>query len=200
MLKDRDVEIVKTSNSELKTTSRDTDRYTTNTNQSVIFQQSKIWSRAIGWGIMGLIVAVITWASLAHIDEAIPADGKLEPLDDAKKIQSPMAGVVKQIYIKNGDRVKAGDLLLRLESTIPESQLTYLAATKASLAAENSFYRAQMTNERGKGKAKNAVLGFPRLVSPFLTGNPSKGETQVERFFKTGEGGKGKLRHEVADV
>ncbi len=34
--------------------------------------------------------------------------------------------------------------------------------------------------------AKSAVLGFPRLDSPFLTGNPSKGESQVEHLFKTG--------------
>ena len=145
MLKDRDVEIVKTSNSELKTTSQTTAlKHRDNTSQSVIFQQSQIWSRAIGWGIMGLIVAVITWALIAHIDEAIPADGKLEPIDDAKKILAPMSGVVKQIYVKNGDKVRAGALLLRLESTIPESQLTYLASTKESLAAENRFYRAQI--------------------------------------------------------
>ena len=152
MLKDRDVKIVKTTNSALKTTtSNPTTHQDNRTNQSVIFQQSQIWSRAIGWGIMGLIVAVITWASLAHIDEAIPADGKLEPLDDAKKILAPMAGVVKQIYVKNGDKVRAGALLLRLESTVPESQLTYLASTKESLAAENSFYRAQMGGLGGGG-------------------------------------------------
>jgi hemolysin D len=144
MFKDRGGEIVKTNRSELTTTSQNTDLSITSTNQSVIFQQSQIWSRAIGWGIMGLIVAVISWASIAHIDEAIPADGKLEPIDDAKKIQAPMNGVVKQIYVKNGDRVKAGDLLLRLESIVPESQLSYLISTRDSLAAENSFYRDQM--------------------------------------------------------
>ncbi len=183
MLKDRDVEIVKTSNSELKTTSHTTAlKHRDNTSQSVIFQRSQIWSRAIGWGIMGLIVAVITWASLAHIDEAIPADGKLEPIDDAKKIQAPMSGVVKQIYVKNGDRVKAGDLLLRLESVVPESQLAYLASTRESLAAENSFYRGQMDGsgeggrvsgvggEGGKGKGEGGkrralTIGFPDTKS-----------------------------------
>jgi hemolysin D len=168
MLKDRDVEIVKTSNSELKTASQSTAlKHRDNTSQSVIFQQSQIWSRAIGWGIMGLIVAVITWASLAHIDEAIPADGKLEPIDDAKKILAPMAGVVKQIYVKNGDRVKAGDLLLRLESTVPESQLTYLASTKQSLEAENRFYRGQMNpeGERGKGEKGSQLKIAPEILA-----------------------------------
>ncbi len=114
------------------------------TSQSVIFQRSGVWSRAIAWGIIGLMVAGISWAAIARIEEAIPADGKLEPLDGAKQIQAPIGGVVKQIYVKNGDRVKAGDLLLRLESTVPQSQLTTLVSTKASFTAENNFYRSQM--------------------------------------------------------
>jgi hemolysin D len=112
--------------------------------QSVIFQQSQIWSRAIAWGIMGLIVAGLSWAALARIEEAIPADGQLEPMGDARKIQAPLSGVIKQVYVKNGDRVKAGDLLLKLESTVPEAQLQSLTSTKVSLAAENTFYRSQL--------------------------------------------------------
>jgi hemolysin D len=158
MLKDRDVEIVKTVSSEPKIASpsrlnpdRAEDRPLTanRSSQSVIFQQSQIWSRAIGWGIMGLIVTVIAWAALAHIDEAIPVKGKLEPIDDAKQIQAPMPGVIKQIYVKNGDRVAAGALLLRLESTVSESQLAYLVSTRDSLVTENSFDRAQMMGGGG---------------------------------------------------
>ena len=130
-----DVEIVK---------DRPTKPTAKSNHQSVLFQSPQIWSRSIAWGIIGLILAVLTWACIARIDEAIPADGKLEPLDDAKKIQAPASGVVKQIYIKNGSHVKAGDLLMKLESNIPESQLSSLAAAKASLIAENRFYREGM--------------------------------------------------------
>ena len=189
MLKDRDVEIVKTSNSELKTTSQSTAlKHRDNTSQSVIFQQSQIWSRAIGWGIMGLIVAVITWASLAHIDEAIPADGKLEPIDDAKKILAPMSGVVKQIYVKNGDKVRAGALLLRLESTVPESQLTYLASTKESLAAENSFYRAQMNPDGGKGERGKGVKIAPEILALAQSRSALIAENQLYRAEMSGKG------------
>ena len=188
MLKDRDVEIVKTSNSELKTTSKSTAINRPNTNQSVIFQQSQIWSRAIGWGIMGLIVAVITWASLAHIDEAIPADGKLEPIDDAKKILAPMAGVVKQIYVKNGDRVKAGALLLRLESTVPESQLTYLASTKQSLEAENSFYRAQMNPGANKTPSPTKIKIAPEILALTQSRTALIAENQLYRAEMSGKG------------
>jgi hemolysin D len=112
--------------------------------ESVIFQQSQVWSRAIAGGIIGLIIASIGWAAVARLDKAIAAPGKLEPINEVRKIQVPLAGVVKQIYVKNGDQVQAGDLLLRLESNIPESQLTYLANTQAALTAENNFYRAKM--------------------------------------------------------
>jgi hemolysin D len=188
MLKDRDVEIVKTSNSELKTTSQSTAlKHHDNSNQSVIFQQSQIWSRAIGWGIMGLIVAVITWASLARIDEAIPADGKLEPIDDAKKIQAPMSGVVKKIYVKNGDKVRAGDLLLRLESTVPESQLTYLASTKESLAAENSFYRAQMNPGAAKSPSPTKIKIAPEILALTQSRTALVAENQLYRAEMSGK-------------
>jgi hemolysin D len=189
MLKDRDVEIVKTSNSELKTTSQSTAlKHHDNSNQSVIFQQSQIWSRSIGWGIMGLIVAVITWASLARIDEAIPADGKLEPIDDAKKIQAPMSGVVKKIYVKNGDKVQAGDLLLRLESTVPESQLTYLASTKESLAAENSFYRAQMNPGAARTDSPTKIKIAPEILALTQSRTALVAENQLYRAEMSGTG------------
>ena len=196
MLKDRDVQIVKTVNSELKTTSgsivpqnRNSPLATTkNSSQSVIFQQSQIWSRSIAWGIMGLIVAVISWASLAHIDEAIPADGKLEPIDDAKKIQAPMAGVVKQVYVKNGDRVAAGALLLKLESTVPESQLTYLASTKASLEAENSFYRAQMSPSAAKNISTAKLKVAPEILALAQSRTALSAENQLYRSEMSGKG------------
>ncbi len=189
MLKDRDVEIVKTSNSELATASKSTAlKHHDNTNQSVIFQQSQIWSRGIGWGIMGLIVAIISWALIAHIDEAIPADGKLEPIDDAKKVQAPMSGVVKQIYVKNGDKVKAGDLLLRLESIVPESQLTYLASTKESLAAENSFYRAQINPGTAKFASPTKIKIAPEILALTTSRTTLVAENQLYRAEMSGKG------------
>ncbi len=127
----------------------------TNFGQSVVFQQSQVWSRAIIWGIMGITAALVAWACFARIEEAIPAQGKLEPLTDVKKVQSPISGVVKKVYVKNGDRVKAGDLLIQMESTVPESQLSSLASTKAALEQENSFYRSQL-------ESKTSVVSVPK--------------------------------------
>jgi hemolysin D len=193
MPKDRDLEIARTERRELQNTSQSSslshrgssNLYNSN-HQSVIFQQSQIWSRAIGWSIMSLIVGVLTWAALAHIDEAIPADGKLEPLDDAKKIQAPMGGVVKEIYVKNGDIVQAGALLLKLESTVPESQLSSLASTKASLEAENSFYRAQM-NPSAIQTSSFTVDIKPEILALTKSRNSLVAENQMYRSEISGK-------------
>jgi hypothetical protein len=46
-----------------------------------------------------------------------------------------------------------------------------------------------VSSERGEGSEKCGNRGFPCLVAPFLTGNPSKGAPQVEHLFKTAGSG-----------
>ncbi len=182
----RDVQLVATETPELpavaaSTAVRQSERpnlvATHNYSQSVIFQRSQIWSRAIAWGIMGLMVAGCSWAALARIDEAIPAAGQLEPLGEARKIQAPLSGVVKQIYVKNGDRVQAGDLLLKLESTVPAAQLQSLASTKVSLVAENAHLRSQLNpvlapkNNTAKLLIKPEILALTKSRSALVAEN-----------------------------
>lgn len=194
-VKDSDVQIVSAPRPELPTSGNssalgnpaDTVIVTTESSQSVIFQQSQVWSRSIAWGIMGLIVVLISWAALARIDEAIPADGTIEPLDDARKIQAASSGVVQQIYVKNGDRVKAGDLLLRLEATVPKSQLTYLQSTKDSLAAENRFYRAQMHLSSAKDPNIAGLHLPPEVLALTKSRNALVAENQLYRSEMSGK-------------
>lgn len=109
--------------------------------QSVIFQQSRSWSRGIIWTIMGITTGLVAWACLAPLEEAVPATGKLEPIGRVKDVQVPVGGVVKSVAIKDGDKVTAGQKLLSLESTVPKAQLASLQNNLASMTAETQFYR-----------------------------------------------------------
>jgi HlyD family secretion protein len=121
----------------------------TNFGQSVLFQQSRSWSRGIIWTIVLISTGLVAWAAFAKIDEAIPAQGKLEPIDKVKDVQVPVGGVVKEVLVKEGDKVKIGDKLLRLESTVPQSQLSALQQNKTSIAAETRFYRSLLNPNGG---------------------------------------------------
>ncbi len=117
--------------------------------RSVILQQSPLWSRLIVWGIMGVTSFVVIWASVAKVEEAIPATGKLEPQGTVKEVQAPVDGVVNAIYVKDGKRVKKGDLLLRLDPTTTQAQQESLKTVRSSLIQENQFYRSQMSGVVG---------------------------------------------------
>jgi hemolysin D len=116
----------------------------------VLLQQSPLWSRVIIWALVGSTAAVLAWASFFKFDEAIPAMGQLEPQGAVKDVQVPVTGVVKAILVKEGQRVKKGDVLLRLDPKGTQSELAALAQVRESLLEENAFYRQQTVNESGR--------------------------------------------------
>ena len=83
------------------------------------------------------------WASTAEISGALIAQGSLVVDSNVKKVQHPSGGVVGEVRVRDGDRVKAGDILIRLDETVTQANLaivtkglTELYARKARLAAE----------------------------------------------------------------
>lgn len=114
--------------------------------QPVILRQSNHWSRGILWGIMGITTFLVIWASVAKIEQAVPARGKLEPQGKVQNIQAPIAGVVQEIYVKDGQSVKKGDVLLRLDPTADKAKLASLTKIRDTLTKENEFYRSALNN------------------------------------------------------
>jgi HlyD family secretion protein len=110
----------------------------------LILQQSSHWSHWILWTLMGVTTAGVIWSCIATIEESIPALGKLEPQGNVKEVQVPINGVVKQVQVKDGQAVKKGDVLLRLDPTTSQAQVAALRAVQKSLRQENQFYRDQL--------------------------------------------------------
>ncbi|MEQ8900451.1 MAG: HlyD family type I secretion periplasmic adaptor subunit [Roseovarius sp.] len=97
-------------------------------------------------GLLGLVLLLGgfgTWAVTTTISGAIIAPGRIEVDQNRQVVQHPDGGVVAEINVKEGDRVSAGDVLLRLDPTdlqsqlmITENQLVELMARRARLEAE----------------------------------------------------------------
>ncbi|MCT0218883.1 HlyD family efflux transporter periplasmic adaptor subunit [Synechococcus sp. CS-1329] len=77
---------------------------------------SQGWAVAITWTLIGTTVFAIGWLALAKTEEIVVAPGKLEPLGTVNDVQVPVGGVVQQVMVKEGDRIKKGDVLLRLDT------------------------------------------------------------------------------------
>jgi HlyD family secretion protein len=115
-----------------------------NFDRPVLLQASSVWTRAILATLMGVATCTIVWACVAQIEEAIPASGKLEPQGTVKDVQVPVNGVVKIVHVKDGQRVKQGELLLSLDPTTAQARLISLQQIRAALMQETAYYRAQM--------------------------------------------------------
>ena len=113
--------------------------------QPVILKQTARWSHAIVWSIIGVTAFAVTWASLYKIEEAVPATGKLEPQGAVQEVDAPVSGVVEEVLVSDGDSVRQGDLLVRLDPEAAESEFQQLSQVRDSLVKENQFYRAHLS-------------------------------------------------------
>jgi HlyD family secretion protein/adhesin transport system membrane fusion protein len=83
--------------------------------------------RLVTWPIMILFSVFIIWASFSQIDESVKGSGVVIPSGQTKIIQHLEGGIIKDIYVKEGDNVKKGDPLFRL------SQAFFLSDKKERL-------------------------------------------------------------------
>ncbi len=63
---------------------------------------------------VGLLIA---WASITNIDEIIRSKGEIIPFGDNQVLQNLEGGIVSEINVKEGDMVKEGDVLIKIENS-----------------------------------------------------------------------------------
>jgi len=96
--------------------------------------------------IFGFFIIFILWASIAELDEVTRATGRVVPSKQTQIIQNLEGGIVKEILVKQGDTVKAGDILVKLDRTQfdadfnrNEEEYLMLQSTLVRLMAESEF-------------------------------------------------------------
>ena len=131
--------LVKQGSSNLVTTSRDLlrrfdpgapqDATDLTTYDESILQQGRFWMRTVTWALIGSTVFGVAWLALARTEEIVVAPGQLEPIGSVQDIQMPVGGVADQILVQEGDRVEAGQVLMKLDTEASEEQRNSLEKT-----------------------------------------------------------------------
>lgn len=86
--------------------------------------------------VAGLLVAASVWAYLTEVDEVARGEGRVIPATRTQSIQATEPGVVKEIAVKAGQVVSAGDLIVRLDDTATLSDLGEVQARTRALQAK----------------------------------------------------------------
>lgn len=111
------------------------------------------WSSAhgaLGLGFAGLVVLVgglIGWSVFASIRGAVIVSGWVETEGHNQVVQHIDGGTVKEIRVRDGDRVEAGALLLRFDDALLRSEEAILQSQHAELVARRNRLEAEFLNE-----------------------------------------------------
>lgn len=82
--------------------------------------------RAVLWSIATFLTAALAWSILGRVEIVAVAPGKIVPNDRVKTIQPLENAVVTEIHVKDGDQVKAGDVLVVLDTRQTQSDVNNL--------------------------------------------------------------------------
>jgi len=153
--------------------------------------------------IVGLAVVVVLagglggWASTAQISGALIAPGSVVVDSNVKKVQHPTGGVVGELRARDGDLVKAGDVVVRLDDTVTKASLAIVVKTLDGLWARAARLQAE---QQGVDSIVFPPMLLTRADDPDVK-NIMASETklfEVRTYGRTGQ--KAQLRERVTQL
>lgn len=154
----------------------------------------------LGWIVLGLgFGGFMLWALLAPLDKGVAAQGTVITDGQRKTIQPAANGVIEEILVKEGEHVKAGQLLIRMNDLEASAQsaggIEAAAGLKAQIAGielsiQNQRTQLQLLKEQLVGMrdlakegyvAKNRVLELERTYAQ-LSGAMAENQGNLDKF------------------
>jgi HlyD family secretion protein len=147
--------------------------------------------------VIVLVLGIGGWAVTTELSGSVIASGQLVVDSNVKKVQHPIGGVVGELRVKDGDRVKKGDVVVRLDAT----------QTRASLAivskALNELEARQARDEAERDGAEKVSFP-PDLLKEINDSDVLRAITEEQRLFEirrsAREGQKAQLEEQVAQL
>ena len=152
----------------------------------------------LGLGAMLLLGGGVGgWASVTEIAGAVIAPGTLVVDSHVKNVQHATGGIIAEIDARDGDKVKAGDLLLRLDRTVPAANLAVVSKALDQLTARKARLE---TERRGSGAIIFPNELLDRLADPDVA-EAVAGEKQHFETRRTSRAGqKSQLGERIAQL
>ncbi|WP_407177225.1 HlyD family type I secretion periplasmic adaptor subunit [Bradyrhizobium sp. STM 3562] len=155
--------------------------------------------------IAGLVVVAVVaggfggWASTTEISGALIAPGQIVVESNVKKVQHPTGGVVGELLARDGDVVKAGQIVVRLDDTVTKANLAIVTknldaalARAARLEAEQRgldkiVFPRQLTDRAGDPDVANVMASESKLFEVRVNGRAGQKAQLHERIRQLNE-------------
>jgi HlyD family secretion protein len=148
--------------------------------------------------IIGLTIVLVLagglggWASTMQISGALIAPGSIVVESNVKKVQHPTGGVVGEVLARDGDLVKAGDVVVRLDDTVTKANLAIVTKNLNGLWARAARLQAE---QQGLDKVEFPKELLDHVDDPDVK-NIIANETKLFEVRTTGRVGQKAQLHE----
>jgi len=110
-------------------------------------QQEPLRARKLLYGGALVLLLLLLWSAFAYVDEVTRGEGKVVPSSQLQVIQSLDGGIVEEIFVKEGQHVREGDVLIRIDSTRFTSSLAENQAQVFALKVKAARLEALTQNK-----------------------------------------------------
>ncbi len=149
--------------------------------------------RKVLWTLLALFAATLAWALVGRLDVVAVAEGKLVPATYLKIVQPAEQGIVKEILVQEGDRVRAGQVLIRMDAALADADVKAIHAEHEHRRLALRRIDAQLS---GKGfvRERNDPAGLYQQVAAQYSANVSAYESALAQERSVLD----KARHDLA--
>lgn len=143
--------------------------------------------RAVTISIVAFAGITIVWAYLAQMDIVVSASGRIVPKGKVKVIQAADTGVVRRIYVREGQRVKKTDVLMELDGTTTEADRQRLRRELTESQLEIARLNAQLVRDANafktpEGAGADLVAMHKRMLDSYMQEYQEKHEVLVNEI------------------
>jgi HlyD family secretion protein len=103
--------------------------------------------RTVGYVTGGLFTVLMAWAIFGKLDIIASAEGRLVPRNYSRVLQPAEAGIVREVLVREGDEVKAGQVLIRMDATTSSADMGTLQADAALKALSLRRIDAELSGQ-----------------------------------------------------
>lgn len=122
------------------------------------------FARAVLYGLLILLSLLFIWAVFGKLDVVASAEGKLLPQSYLKIVQPSEQGVIREILVNEGQHVKAGQVLMRMDTTLTDADGKEIQSDYLSKQITLRRIDAELTNKHFERLPEEE----PELFNPAL--------------------------------
>lgn len=114
----------------------------------------------VGWTVVVAgVIGFLIWASVAPLDKGVPMSGFVAKESNRKAVQHLQGGTVQDILVKDGDVVKAGQVLIRMNDVVANADLQMTNAQYFTALSTEARLEAELKGQKS--------VTFPKALEPY---------------------------------